>query len=107
MSYFSENYDEIKYSIFSGENGGLRRPQLGAIHSIAAHFTKKVNPKTIDPAIIVMPTGSGKTAVLIMCPFVLKVNKVLVITPIKLVRSQIANNYKNLEILRRIGYVGN
>ena len=46
-----------------------------------------------------MPTGSGKTAVLMMTPYVLESNKVLIITPSKLVRSQVADEYSTLKTL--------
>jgi hypothetical protein len=35
---------------------GLRRPQLGALHAIHAHWSTKA-----DVATVVMPTGTGKT----------------------------------------------
>ncbi|PZR02460.1 MAG: hypothetical protein DI539_27650, partial [Flavobacterium psychrophilum] len=73
MGYFANNYHLITYPIAEeGRPGfGLRRAQIGAIHSIASHFT--ISKK---PGIVVMPTGTGKTAVLMMCPFVLKANRV-------------------------------
>jgi superfamily II DNA or RNA helicase len=77
---------------------GLRKPQIGAIHSISAHFTTSQKP-----GIVIMPTGSGKTAVLMMCPFILKANRVLVITPSKLVRNQIALGIAALQPIRRLG----
>jgi len=85
--YFQNNYNEVNYPIEKSDNPGLRNAQLGAIHSISSFFTLN---KT-KPAIIVMPTGSGKTAVLIMVPFVVKSKKVLVVTPAKMVRQQIAD----------------
>lgn len=53
-----------------------------------------------------MPTGSGKTAVLILSAFVLRANRVLVITPSRLVREQVARNFENLELLKKIGALG-
>jgi len=89
MSYFDNNYGEVKYPIsYKNEDGtfesGLRRPQLGAIHSIASHFTTKD-----DSAIVVLPTGSGKTAILMMSAYILRCKRALVITPSRLVRNQI------------------
>lgn len=98
MGYFSNNYNQIKYPIAEGDNRGLRKAQIGAIHSINSHFT--VSKK---PGIVIMPTGTGKTAVLMMCPFVLKANRVLVITPSKLVRNQIASGFAVLQPLRSLG----
>lgn len=77
----------------------MRSAQIGAIHAIAAHST--LNKK--EAAIIVMPTGSGKTAVLMMAPFVLAKKKVLVVTPSIMVRGQIYEDYKNLSTLKYIG----
>ena len=64
----------------------------------ASHFT-------VDdqPAIVTMPTGSGKTAVLMMLQFVLRNNRILIITPSRLVRGQIAEDFSSLRILRDIG----
>src|SRR5258708_35660872 len=50
-----------------------------------------------------MPTGSGKTAVLMMTPFVLRTTRVLVITPTRMVREQIAEDFGGLVTLRRAG----
>lgn len=94
--YFSENYKNLKYPIDSEERHGLRNAQIGAIHAIASYFTLSQN----KAAITVMPTGSGKTTVLMMAPYVLSKDKVLIITPSVMVRSQIADDYKNLSTLR-------
>src|SRR5690606_25484192 len=40
---------------------GLRLPQIGALHAIAAHWT--LEPTA--PALVVLPTGTGKTEVMI------------------------------------------
>lgn len=98
MSYFANNYDGVRYPIASDNKVGLRKAQLGAIHSIAAHFTL-----TNDPAIIVLPTGCGKTAVLMLTCFLERANRVLTITPSRLVRNQIKTDYENLTTLKRIG----
>jgi len=42
-----------------------------------------------DAAIVVMPTEAGKTAVLMLTPYLLRKNKVLVVTTSKMVRGQI------------------
>lgn len=100
MSYFSDNYEYVKYPLSSKAktNIGLRNAQIGAIHSLSSYFTTKN-----EPVLISMPTGSGKTAVIMMSPYVLRVNKILVITPTVLVRSQISNNFEKLDILKHIG----
>lgn len=68
--------------------------QLGAIHAIAAHFSMRR-----DPAVITMPTGSGKTAVLIAAAFVLRAKRILIVAPGRLVREQIADEVEKLATL--------
>jgi len=52
-----------------------------------------------------MPTGSGKTAVLIASAFVLRARRVLVITPSRIVREQIAEEYRLLRVLKTLGAI--
>lgn len=99
MSYFSDLYPVVKYPIASNESLGLRNAQLGAIHSIAAHATLD----SLDVSVIVMPTGSGKTTVLMLAPYILQKEKVLIVTPSAMVRGQIADEYKELKTLKKIG----
>lgn len=77
---------------------GYRDAQLGALYSIGAHFFYND-----EPGIITMPTGSGKTAVIMSAPFLLQAKRVLIITPSRLVRSQIANDFSALSTLNKIG----
>jgi len=97
--YFQNNYNKINYPIENDDNPGLRNAQLGAIHSISSFFTLNET----KPVLIVMPTGSGKTAVLTMVPFVLKSKKVLVVTPAKMVRQQITEEFSLLKTLHKAG----
>lgn len=95
--YFSKNYKKITYPVDSAQSRGLRNAQLGAVHAIASFFT--LNQRTA--AITVMPTGAGKTAVLMLVPYLLSKNKVLVVTPSTMVRGQIAEDFQNLSTLCR------
>ncbi|MGA9884333.1 MAG: DEAD/DEAH box helicase family protein [Candidatus Acidiferrales bacterium] len=52
-----------------------------------------------------MPTGSGKTAVLMGTAFVLRAQRVLVITPSRIVREQIAEDFRLLRVLKQLGAV--
>ena len=95
-SYFSKHYSDLHYP--RGDIG-LRNAQIGAIHAIASYFTIDNNPD----AIVVMPTGSGKSAVLMMVPYVLELNRILIVTPSVMVRSQIADDYSVLSTLKSVG----
>lgn len=99
-SYFARHYGDVRLPVKTAENEGLRRAQLGAIHAVASHFTLSE-----EPALIVMPTGSGKTAVLMLTAFLLRARRVLVVTPSVLVRNQIAKHFRSLSTLRRIGAI--
>jgi superfamily II DNA or RNA helicase len=103
MSYFSQHYQAVRFPEATESSAGLRRPQIGAVHAIAAYFSRFSQPEEAQPAIIIMPTGSGKTAVLMLAPFILKSKRALVITPSDLVRAQVANQFRGLEVLKRNG----
>lgn len=77
---------------------GLRPPQLGAIHAVASHFIARR-----DPAIVTMPTGTGKTAVLMLSPFISRARRALVITPSRPVRGQIVEGFGDVSLLKRLG----
>jgi superfamily II DNA or RNA helicase len=76
----------------------LRRAQLGAAWSLSAHGTVSK-----EPALIVLPTGVGKTLVLCLAPFLLRARRVLVVTPGKLVRAQVASAFETLKDLKDTG----
>lgn len=97
MAYFQQFYNSVSYPIDTTDYPGLRISQLGAIHAICAHFTVRSTP-----AVVVLPTGSGKTAVLMVAPYVLRANRVLIITQSRFVRSQIATDFKLLRTLKHI-----
>ena len=80
----------------------MRTAQLGAIHAVASHFTVKK-----DPAIVVMPTGTGKTAVMMMAAYVLKARRVLAITGSRVVRNQMREEFETLATLKRLAVLPN
>lgn len=96
--YFKENYKNIKLIKNEENTLGLRNPQIGAIHAIGSFYS--LHDK--EPSIIVMPTGSGKTAVLMLAPYITEAKKILIVTPNSMVRSQIFNDYSNLKTLKEI-----
>jgi superfamily II DNA or RNA helicase len=98
MSYFSDHYKDLS---FPDTEDGLRNAQLGAIHAIGSHFTLFSK----QPGLIVLPTGTGKTTVLIMAAYLLKANRVLVLSSSTLVRGQIAFEFSKLSSLKKLKVV--
>lgn len=101
MAYFAKNYSALRFPIHrDGDEPrpGFREAQRGALFAIASHFTRRG-----DPAIVTMPTGSGKTAVLEASAYLLEARRVLILTPSRLVREQIAEDFGTLGILKRLG----
>ena len=99
MGYFQDNYENVQYVKGNENKNGLRNAQIGAIHAISSFFTIERD----KAAMVVMPTGSGKTAVLMMTPFVTEAEKVLVVTPSKMVRGQIVDDFSELRTLTGVG----
>lgn len=81
---------------------GLRMPQLGALHAIAAHWT--VSP---EPAIVVMPTGTGKTEVMMATAVADNASRLLVIVPTDALRQQTADKFATYGLLDSIGIIDN
>ncbi|HNN43731.1 MAG TPA: DEAD/DEAH box helicase family protein [Nitrospira sp.] len=74
---------------------GLRRPQLGALHAIHAHWSTKS-----DVATVVMPTGTGKTETMLAAMISGMCTRVMVIVPTDALRTQIALKFFSLGILK-------
>jgi superfamily II DNA or RNA helicase len=74
---------------------GLRRPQLGALHAIHAHWSTKT-----DVATIVMPTGTGKTETMLATMISAMCTRVMVIVPTDALRTQLASKFFTLGILK-------
>lgn len=79
---------------------GLRLPQRGALHAVASHWTLGS-----DPAIVVMPTGTGKTEVMIAAAISAEANRVLVIVPTDALRQQTGDKFLTYGLLQQIGVV--
>ncbi|GAB5489712.1 MAG: hypothetical protein Pars2KO_32820 [Parasphingorhabdus sp.] len=94
MAYFEDNYDSLS---FPSGNPGFRQPQLAAVFSIAAHFFNST-----QPAIVVMPTGSGKTIIATTISYLLRAKRVLVITPSRLLREQISEKFSTMADMQHI-----
>lgn len=98
MTYFTEN--DISLRLVGAPNTGFRPGQLGALHSVLAHFSVYD-----EPAILSLPTGYGKTALLMALPFLLRARRVLVVEPTNALRAQTTSHFNDLSVLRRLGVI--
>ncbi|WP_426276196.1 DEAD/DEAH box helicase [Chryseobacterium sp. S-02] len=89
--YKEEVLDENKVNL----EFGLRPPQIGALHSILAHWSVSQ-----EPAIVVMPTGTGKTETMLSLLVANKTDKILVIVPSDSLRRQITGKFLTLGVLK-------
>lgn len=74
---------------------GLRNPQLGALHATHAHWSV-----TNATATIVMPTGTGKTEVMLSILVSCRCPKLLVVAPTDALRAQLAEKFATLGVLK-------
>lgn len=74
---------------------GLRRPQIGALHAIHAHWSTST-----ETATVVMPTGTGKTETMLSTLVSMRCPRVLVVVPTDALRTQIAEKFETLGILK-------
>lgn len=79
-------------------NSGFRPGQLGAMYATLAHFSVQD-----DPAIICLPTGYGKTSLMMSLPLLLGATRILVVEPSSALRKQVHSHFSTLSTLRRIG----
>jgi superfamily II DNA or RNA helicase len=78
---------------------GLRRAQLGAIHAVLAHWSTG----TMDPATVVLPTGTGKTETMLSLLVAAPIERLLVVVPTDALRSQLAAKFEVLGLLGELG----
>lgn len=86
-------FSYIQEDIESGQVG-LRNPQLGALHAIRAHWTV-----TDGVATIVMPTGTGKTEVMLSLLVAMPCERLLVVVPTDALRTQTTDKFLTLGVL--------
>ena len=77
---------------------GLRPPQIGAVHAVHAHWCVADTPATV-----VMPTGTGKTETMLSILVSAQCHRVLVIVPTDALRTQIAEKFLTLGVLKSQG----
>ena len=82
-------------------SAGLRRPQAGAVHAVLGHWTTGV----LEPATVVMPTGTGKTETMLALLVAAEVKRLLVVVPSDALRDQIAKKFEQFGVLQRAGII--
>ncbi len=98
MSPFLEAADVLRLPLASEGRKGLRDAQVKGAYLIVGHFWASSRP-----ALAVMPTGSGKTAVILLTSILLRARRVLVITPSRMLREQVASKFRAFDPLIALG----
>ena len=82
----------------------LHRHQIEAVLQLRKYFQfdPVVNPSGSNNALVVIPTGCGKTGVAVLASYALNASRVLVITSSIIISRQIAAAYRNFLIDRGI-----
>ena len=83
------------------EERSLRRPQIAALHSIVGYQSSGLR----EPAVVVMPTGTGKTETMVAWMVASRPDRLLVVVPSVALRDQIASKFETLGVLQREGIV--
>jgi superfamily II DNA or RNA helicase len=92
MSNFFRNHrSSLVLRQQSPDRKGFRICQLGAIWAAKSHFTA-----SNERALINLPTGTGKTAVMMALAFELGARRVFILTPSQFSRAQTANEFRSL-----------
>ncbi|WP_218004672.1 DEAD/DEAH box helicase family protein [Microtetraspora niveoalba] len=85
----------------SPSHQGLRSPQIGALLAVFAHWTTG----SLQPATVVMPTGTGKTDTMVAVFAAERPERLLVLVPSDVLRSQTAGKFETLGVLPELGVV--
>lgn len=98
-SYFTALRSSL--NLYPPQTPAIRDAQRAALHAVGEHLYS--HPYV--SGVVVMPTGSGKSAVILASPILAGAKRVLVITPSRLVRQQLAQNFKGMLDPLRLGLI--
>jgi superfamily II DNA or RNA helicase len=96
----SEGFFQKHFTHFNPLAKGLRECQIGAFCAVRSHFSI-----WDEPCVISLPTGSGKTALMMALCFGFKARRVLIINPAEVLRLQTCNKFEVLDDLRTAGAI--
>lgn len=80
---------------------GLRIPQVGAVHAVLGYWSTS----PVDPATVVMPTGTGKTETMLALLAAAKPERLLAIVPSDALRDQVTSKFESFGVLQSSGVV--
>jgi superfamily II DNA or RNA helicase len=94
--------DSLRFKLADASSGGgLRTPQLGALHAVLGHWTIA----EAKPATVVMPTGTGKTETMVALFAVAQIERLIIVVPSDALRAQIAEKFELLGVLQETGVI--
>ena len=94
MDYFSTHGKFLKLNVKERESEvGIRECQIGAYWAVKSHFTSHDE----EPALVSLPTGAGKTALMMLLAFGLDAERVLVVAPSDVLRTQTSKKLEQLD----------
>jgi superfamily II DNA or RNA helicase len=92
--YFFDWADDVRFpTSVEDDFPSYRTCQCGAYWALKSHLT--IDDGT--PAILSLPTGAGKTALMMLTAFAIKSERVLIIAPSDAIRTQLVQRFSNLE----------
>jgi len=95
--FFRDHSGALALQALTAPNTGFRPGQLGALHAVVSHFSVYD-----EPAVVSLPTGYGKTAVIMALPFILGARRLLVVEPTDVLRRQTAAHFGALSTLKKL-----
>jgi superfamily II DNA or RNA helicase len=96
----SESFFQKHFNKFNPVAGGFRECQIGAFCAVRSHFSL-----WNEPCVVSLPTGSGKTALMMALCFGLKARRALIINPAEVLRVQTRDKFEELDDLRSAGAI--
>ena len=100
-SVFNIQHDPtLKFLQRKDANNFVHQHQIEALQALHKHFNDADRPRI---ALVVLPTGCGKTGVAVLAPYVLNTTRVLVITPSLVISQQIFEAFcgENMFLIQR------
>lgn len=96
-SFFADHANEVTFPNSDGDaTESYRTCQRGAYWALKSHQTAQGE----EPAIISIPTGGGKTALMMVAAFDYEADRILIIAPSDSIRTQLQEKFECLEGLK-------